>query len=541
MHRPRRLLALVVLVLLAPALAAQDDGRGWRWKELELELWIEPELESAHLEGHGRLVLEAESSSGPRLELAAALFAFVAVDAPGARVTLGKREDGALRIATARLACAQALARGAELEVHFECDNVGRSDQFAIGARAALASWVEAWYPAPYGGPEADLSLLLAAPGVTRFHLPEGWQSVSNGAPLAASEPGVEAWRVELPVARSFACAPFTSFEREVGGRRVAIHRLTSAQAGAERELGAVAAILRTLEAHFGPYPYPSYRVVELPVGVGDFLGSSEQGFILVRPLAFAAPDGNLALFAHELAHGWWGNLVGAQGPGGILLEEGLAQYSAVLALEELEGEAAATDFLRFSRPGYVDEQCARGYFDSLRAGRDQALSTLEGGDLGHYLADAKFHWVLHMLRARVGDERFFATLRALLREYAELPLTLVEFRRRFVECAPEVDVPRFFADWLDRPGAPIVECAWSAQPSGARVTLRQVQRGEPYRLELELALDSAAGRSSHTLTIAGRETIVELPSGTAPTGIEIDPRHRLLLWTPEYGPKPGP
>ena len=131
------------------------------------------------------------------------------------------------------------------------------------------------------------------------------------------------------------------------------------------------------------------------------------------------------------------------------------------------------------------------------------------------------------------------AVLRGLVRDFAARQATLAELRQRFEAAAPEAELARFFADWLDRPGAPVVECEWSAQGALVRVTLRQVQRGAPYRLELELALDSPAGRSLHTLTLDGRETSVELPCDAVPTGVELDPRHRLLLWTPEYGPRP--
>ena len=520
-----------------PRTSAADDGSGWRWAELDLDVFVESDLESAHLVGAGRLVLEAPSSSGPLLELAGSLLEFEHVAASGAVLELGAYMDGEHEIATARLRFQELRPRGSEVRVDFECQSIGTEDQFAVTDRAAVASWVEAWYPAPAG--DAPATKLRAAPGLTRFHLPNGWGSVSNGERLDDAEPGVETWRVSSAVARSFACAPYTAIERDVGGRKVAIHRLSNAGDGAEVELGAVASILVELEARFGPYPYPSYRVAELPLGVGDFLGSSEQGFIMVRPVAFDAPDGNLALFAHELAHGWWGNLIDSTGPGSMLLSEGLAQFSAVVAIGALEGEAAAADFLRFSRPGYVSEQCGRGYFQLWRAGRDQPLGLIEAGGDAHFLADSKGHWMFQMLREKVGDERFFAVLRAVVEDFAETPLTLPELRARFERAAPQAELGRFFAQWLDRTGAPILETDWTPDGPRARVTLRQVQPGEPYDLPLEIAVDSAAGRRIHAVELRASEAVFVLEGDGPPTGVELDPRHRLLIWTEEYGPRP--
>jgi len=535
--------ALGIALAASLSSAAQDDGRGWRWAALELEVWIENDLGNAHLEGSGRLVLEDESSSGPALEINGALFQFVAAGSPGAALELGSRSEQGHPIPIARLRFSEPKTRGAEVRVDFECQSIGSSSQFAVTPKAALASWTQAWYPLPSGGSEASQSRRMAAPGVTRFHLPSEWRSVSNGERIASGEEGleeegVEAWRVTLPVARSFACAPFSEVNQDVGDRQVGIHRLAWASDPPDVELRAVAEILRLLEARYGPYPYPSYRVAEVPLGVGDFLGSSEQGFIMVRPVAFDAPDGNLALFAHELAHGWWGNRISSEGPGSILLDEGLSQYSAVVAIEAIEGEAAAGDFLRFSRPGYVDEQCARGYFQQWRDGNDEPIAALVSGR-GHLLVDSKGHWVFHMLRRSVGDERFFATLRGLVLDFGEAPLTLAELRARFERAAPEANLARFFAQWLDRAGAPILDCDWSAEGDATRVRVRQVQPGEPYHLPLEIALDSAAGRRVHAVELAERESSFLLASDAPASGVELDPQHRLLIWTSDYGPRP--
>jgi aminopeptidase N len=144
------------------------------------------------------------------------------------------------------------------------------------------------------------------------------------------------------------------------------------------------------------------------------------------------------------------------------------------------------------------------------------------------------------MLRSAVGDEVYFATLRDVIRDFAEEPLTLAELRGRFERAAPDDDLPRFFAQWLDRPGAPVLEHSWSAEGPRAAVTVRQVQPGEPYRLALEIAVDSAGGRRVHVVDLDEREERFVLESDGPPTAVELDPRHRLLVWRSEYGPRPG-
>ena len=216
-----------------------------------------------------------------------------------------------------------------------------------------------------------------------------------------------------------------------------------------------------------------------------------------------------------------------------------------MVALEAIGGEEAATEFLRFSRPGYIDNQCARGYFALASEGNDRPLARLNelgGKSWEHTLADSKGHWFWHMLRRRVGDEVFFTTIRGLIEEFSNRQMTLDDARRAFLDAAPaEASLERFLAQWLDRTGAPILEAEWSpgAQPGTIEVTLRQAQKAEPYDLRVELALDLEDGTSRReTVALAAREASFTFESA-APRTVRVDPDHRLLLWDPAYGERP--
>lgn len=172
-----------------------------------------------------------------------------------------------------------------------------------------------------------------------------------------------------------------------------------------------MACAIGAMERVWGAYPYGGYAIAEIPADVVTWAASSEQGFIMARTPQFGE-DGNLPLFAHEAAHAWWGNRVSTTGPGAQLVSESLAQYGAVLAIGALEGHDAMNEFLRLSRDGYNQLQSAAGYFEMARRGGDRPLSQLSNGRWDHNLSDAKGHWFYHMLRHRIGDERFFAVLR---------------------------------------------------------------------------------------------------------------------------------
>ena len=339
--------------------------------------------------------------------------------------------------------------RGDRIRVAFATELKSPGRQLAVGTRIAFGSWVDAWYPIPEPPEGWSLARASRARGTTRFVLPKGWSAVTNGkcrTRTVEDSRVVELWSNEHALSRSFAAAPYRRHVIEEEGLSAGLFLLSEDIPDPAAHVGALSRAIRGMEKRFGPYPFRNFSIAEVPGRIGGFGASSEQGFILVKPRFLRMPGGNLPLFAHEAAHAWWGNTVGAEGPGSLLCTESLAQYGAVIAIEELEGKAAAREFLRFSRPGYISQQCARGYFDVVRRGKDRPLASLRSGTaIGHLLADAKGHWVFHMLRRRVGDERFFGTLRALIARYEGKTLTLAALRSTFVKAAPNAALEQFF------------------------------------------------------------------------------------------------
>ncbi len=551
-------LASLVLGRVSTAFAlepAADSGMGWAMTSLDLDIRIQPEQETVFVEGKARMRLNQRASHGPTIWLNARkeVMRFTRVSAPNdATITMNVPSPTDPHTLLASIRYPKPLSRGTEVVVSFAYKSTRDSMQFHVSDKIATASWVEAWYPLPYvdeNDERTSLSSIATLPGTTRFHLPKEWRSVSNGELVSrqkSADSALETWRITTPVARSFAAGPYTMARHTIGDRSVGVYLLSEKKMSANEQAETLAKSIKAMEARFGPYPYPTYSIAEVPNGVFHWYSSSEQGFIMSVSRAFDFEGGNLPLFAHEAAHGWWGNLVGSHGEGGILCNESLAQYAAVVAIESIEGERAATEFLRFSREGYSPKQCARGYFEMMADGEDKPLSELSGGGWEHNLSDAKGHWFYHMLRRRVGDDIFFSTLRSLIKEHGNAKaMSLGDLRSAFLSATSEsLGLTQFFEQWLDRAGAPVLEVQWETIPEQgahkAKVSIRQTQKGKPYTLKLDVAVDSDRGQRMHVVDINQRETIVTLEANDVPKGVTIDPDHRLLIWTPEYGPRPA-
>jgi hypothetical protein len=533
----------VMLNLLPFALAGPASGEpspAWRTARLDLVLTVDPTGERLLVEGTLELVCEAGGSGGPTLVVnarkPAMRFRRVSAEGLGARVSL----DGSGPLERARLERSRRFESGERVTVAFALASEAESSQLQTNADAFYASWVERWYPVVDGGGGPGSPV---APGTTTFRLPPGWRSVSNGALAESREEGgrrVERWQADTPAARSFVAAPFAPARPvEAGGRSIEFHVLRQ-RTTSDAQAAALAGALAAMEQRFGPYPYPTYHVAEVPESA-SFAAGSEQGFIMVRSSILDDLRGSLPLFAHEAAHGWWGNLVRSEGPGAKMLSEALAQYGAVLSIEALEGEGARNEFLRFSRPGYNPLQCALGYFHIWREGGDAALASLAEAPTHHNLSDSKGMWFYHMLRGRMGDAAFFSVLRGLIDDFRGREIGLDVFRQRLLAADPSL--AGFLRQWLDRTGAPVLRADWWSvdRGRGIEITIEQLQEGEAFEVPLEIAVATAGGgEARHTLALAQRTQRFTLPMPARPLDLKLDPDDRLLLWRPAYGPRPG-
>ncbi|MEJ7812072.1 MAG: M1 family aminopeptidase [Gemmatimonadaceae bacterium] len=514
--------------------AADSAGVGWTLTSLALEVSVP--LDTPRLRVAGTLELRAPvgGSFGPDLIVAPGGMAFEMAEAEGAAVRFTTARD------TVRIRWTEARAAGAAVAVRFRAvtrrDRAGRS--IAVGADGAFASWGGVWYPWPASAPGADPDLL--ASGSVRVTVPAAWHSLSNGKLVDSTLAGglrAETWTSARELAWSIIAAPYVVSRHRVGSTDVAIYLMPRQAGKAAAFAEAIPPMVDILARAYGPYPFETFGLAALPASIAPpgIGGRSEQGYFIAHEHALDDDSVNVSLFAHELAHMWWPNLVDSRPPGDDMMDEGLASQGAALVIEAREGRAAAHRYLHDGSPQFS----ARGFFHIWRVGADDRLMS----DYGVLPAYAKGPWVYEMLRDRVGDSLYFATLRSFAREHAGRSASLADLRAAYLRVAPaEADLERFFADWLDRPGAPVLDVTWSragtARAPSARV--RIAQRTPPYRLRLGVAVDAADGARVTTVSLTDSVQTFVLPASGRPTGVRLDPAHSLLLWEPAFGPVPG-
>jgi aminopeptidase N len=174
--------------------------------------------------------------------------------------------------------------------------------------------------------------------------------------------------------------------------------------------LEAMKASLGYFTRNFGPYQFSYARITEFP-GYASFAQAFAGTIPYSESIGFAADvrdpdtiDYVSYVTAHELGHQYWAHqLVGADMQGSTLLSETLAQYSALMVMQELYGKDKIRRFLKFE----LDQYLAGRKTDILE---EQPLVRVENQGHIHYRKGAL---AMYLLQHRLGAD---ATNRALAR-----------------------------------------------------------------------------------------------------------------------------
>jgi len=241
---------------------------------------------------------------------------------------------------------------------------------------------------------------------------------------------------------------------------------------GLELLAGKVAGAFEFMREHFGPPPTPSLTVSPIP---GTF-GQGFAGMLYLSTMAYLSPEDrppatregyqdyfyNEILHAHETGHQWWGNVVTSAGYRDEWIMEALANYSALMLLENRRGSTELANVLNQYRERLLEKNDEGETLDS--AGPIEWGRRLDSSQASAYriITYEKGSWIVHMLRRRLGDERFLEMLGELCRRYRYRTLTTQEFRDHVASFVPG-DMPDrslevFFDQWVHDTGIPELE-----------------------------------------------------------------------------------
>lgn len=311
-----------------------------------------------------------------------------------------------------------------------------------------------------------------------------------------------------------------------------------------------------------GPFPFPDLEVSQIPGNVGQ----GWPGLVYLATLAFLPPEAqeragiaertqSLArdvMPFHEVAHQWWGNVTLSATYRDVWIEEGMANYQALLYADERKPAshhmAAWLDRYRTdltTRSALTGEAIDES--GPLTLG--YRLKSSKNPDAYETVIYGKGTWVMHMLRemmrdgsAKDPDARFRELLHFILTDYRFETISTAEFQRAVEKyMTPAMDLEGghsmnwFFGEWVHATGIPHYHVQFDVKPHGNEFVvsgkLEQTGVDDVFTAAVPLYA-TRTGEKPQKLGVVvttGPDTRFHFTSQFRPTHVTIDP-HRTLL-----------
>lgn len=267
----------------------------------------------------------------------------------------------------------------------------------------------------------------------------------------------------------------------------------------------------------FGEYPF-----VDEKYGQADFL----WGGGMEHQTCTSYGRWNEILFAHEIAHQWWGDMITCDSFHHIWLNEGFASYSEALWFEYAYPPYTASEYQMMYQlylgPGtiYVEHPEYENIFDS-------GLSYVKGS------------WVLHMLRHVVGDDVFFNILKTYYSspEHKFGTATTEDFQS-ICEQVSGMDLDKFFYQWIYEEYFPHYSYSWDWVHIGSRYSIeleiRQDQTNYIFWMPIDITVTTTEGDTTFIVWDSLAIQSFQLTVSSQPVNLEIDKNNWILKLMPE-------
>jgi hypothetical protein len=322
---------------------------------------------------------------------------------------------------------------------------------------------------------------------------------------------------------------------------------------------------IRFYETFSGPFPFQKLSVSQIP---GTF-GQGWPGLLYLSTYSYLPAEAQLRAGLsesgqehftelvpfHEVAHQWWGNVVGWDAYRDQWIDEAIANYFALLYADTQKRTDHSLHFwLSRYRQNLVEKlpnaEQPNSEIGALELG--SRLSSSKSPSGFEQVIYGKGAWVIHMLRemlrqpgAKNPDARFCALLHTLATKYAYRALSTSDLQHEVeVVMTPSMDLEGgrsmewFFEQWVRGTGVPHYRVEYNVHPSDKGYVVRgklyqeNVPRSFLAPVPLYTGANPAHAAFLGVVVAAGPETSFHFTMLTEPHKILIDPQMTLLCVT---------
>jgi len=281
-----------------------------------------------------------------------------------------------------------------------------------------------------------------------------------------------------------------------------------------------------------GPYAYEKLANVQSKTRYG---GMENASTIFYREGVVTGKGNNEGLFAHEIAHQWFGDSVTESDWDHTWLSEGFATYLTHVYNEYTFGRDTMVRGLRRDRESvirYYDRNPKSAIVTPATEKLDNILSTnsyQKGG------------WFLHMLRRLVGDEVFWKGISTFYMRHRNGNALTEDFQRVIEEVSGK-PLRAFFRQWVYTPGQPVIKGSWTYAAGVLTVELHQAQATDTVYttvLDIGIVTDRGAAPKVEVVQLVQRDQTFTISLDKEPLDVVLDPNTWLLMQAGEFARKP--
>ena len=282
---------------------------------------------------------------------------------------------------------------------------------------------------------------------------------------------------------------------------------------------------LARYEKMIGPFPYKRFSVVEnrLPTGY------AMPTFTVLGQSVIKLPFITDTSLGHETLHQWFGNSVRTDPTDGNWAE-GLVTMLADGLYQSEQGNG------REFRKNQMIKHHSYVHPDNEMILRDfsGAQSHLLPGQKGRRaIGYTQAAMLFHMLRNKIGEEKFIAGLRDLHHRLKHQKAGWASLISSFEQITGS-SLQDFFDQWLSRPDLPVLNInSFRVDEDGGRpvmrFNLRQANAGDPYQLSVPITVVTDNETLNRVIDIEDKDTEIEIPLTATPRQLVIDENYELM------------
>ncbi len=313
----------------------------------------------------------------------------------------------------------------------------------------------------------------------------------------------------------------------------------------------------RIYNLYFGKLPYKRIAMTQQPAG---FFGQSWATLVYMPYVAYIDTTQRVRLLGirgatngfwtevapHEVAHQWWGHIVGWTSYHDQWMSEGFAEFSAALYIQFIEKDTGKyLDFWKRQHDLIVESSPATNGRKPYTVGpvtQGYRLNTGKTGSIARAMIYPKGAFILHMIRMmmydskKTGDQRFQAMMKDFIAAHYNQDVSTNDFKLAVEKyMTPAMDINKnktmdwFFDEYVYGTDMPSYKFAYSVNESGGKTLLngKITQSGvsDKFAMRVPVYVDYGKGWSllgAATVFANGSVDLKDIPLSSNPKKVAI-------------------